>query len=76
VLNERNVELVEANENIQKQANEAVVASSHDYQLLNQELMQTKIDHEKVERSLKKEISNLKTPPPSLDSDSSSSFDM
>ena len=53
-LNERNVGLVEANDNIQKQANEALIASSSDYQSLNQDLMQTKSDHQEALGSLVK----------------------
>jgi hypothetical protein len=51
-LNDKNVRLVEANDNIQKQANEALIESSSDYQSLNQELMQTKNDHEEALGSL------------------------
>jgi hypothetical protein len=76
VLNENNLKLIEMNDDTQKRTNQALAASSHDYQSLNQELMQTKIDHKKVERSLRKEIDNLKAPLRLYDTDSSSSFDM
>ena len=80
VLHKTNVELLEMNTDLRNSSNETILSLQSEIVIIKED-HKTKLnsvveDNQKVERSLRKEISNLKGPSRSFNNNSSSSFDM